>query len=954
MADRPTGTVTFLFTDLEGSTRLWEEHPDAMRDALKRHDELLVGAVEGHDGYVVKTTGDGVHAAFATAGDAVGAAIAAQLALDTEGWGETGPLRVRMGVHTGSAELRDGDYYGSTVNRAARLMDAAHGGQIVISNATEELVRDDLAPSVHLEDLGEHRLRGLDRPERVFQLHAPGLPSLFPPLRSLVGERTNLPRPRRASSAASASLADVADALGTTRGSSRSPASAGSARRASRSRLPAASSPRYRTGAGSSSSHPWSTATRWSRWSRLPWASARRRANRRRPPSRDYLRGKRLLLVLDNCEHLLDPIARYVDELLVSSPGVAVLATSREGLGIAGEHILAVPSLVLPTERRRPRGRRRSRAALRRPRRRGEGGLRPHPGQHTGRVSPRPAARRHPARHRARRRPRACAHARRARGSRSTSGSVSSPAGGAPRSSVTRRCVARSTGPTTCSPSRSRWRCNRSAVFAGGFPVDCGRGGDRRRRDRRDRRRWTCSGRLVDKSLVVAEDHDGRDALPPPGDDPHLRAGAPRGDCGGRARAAPARRALRDLRQRGGRRAPRTGRGRVVGAGERRARQPASRSGMGGGRSPTPTSRSGSSRRSRSKGPASAIRRARGRRPCSAWTGADDHPLYAEVLAWSGWAAVIAGEFERGERLARRVLELVDTTPRSERSRCAVLWPCMGVTAYVGDAETTYQLAQQLQALARSIDDDHYLANSYTFTAIAFTLMGDDDRGRETNDEALALARRIGNPSVDRVRRDDRWRRQYRSRSGTGAGVVRRIDRCFDVGREPGGLVHRGRGSAFLDVTTGQLENAARTLLRATDYADRVRSSSTLRVSCIPAAVALLATGGDDETTAVLSAAAPPSAGATGAATAEIFAQAVDVVRARLGDERFATCATRGRALTDDEARAPSSDGSCRPSSRAVRRGRHRVRHARRSTDRDRHVPLHRPRGIDAPVGGAP
>ena len=157
MVELPTGTVTFLFTDLEGSTRLWQEHPEAMKPALARHDEIVRDAIEGHGGFVVKTTGDGFHAAFATAHEAIDAAVAGQLVLRREPWGATGPLRVRMGIHSGPAELRDGDYYGTAVNRAARLMSVAHGGQVVVSHTTEELVRDALVSDLGLVDLGEHR-----------------------------------------------------------------------------------------------------------------------------------------------------------------------------------------------------------------------------------------------------------------------------------------------------------------------------------------------------------------------------------------------------------------------------------------------------------------------------------------------------------------------------------------------------------------------------------------------------------------------------------------------------------------------------------------------------------------------------------------------------------------------------------------------------------------------------
>ena len=189
----PSGTVTFLFTDLEGSTRLWEQHPGAMPAALERHDGILRDAVDRHRGRVVKTTGDGLHAVFVTTRDALDAALAAQRALVAERWAVPGGLRVRMGLHTGDAVARDGDYYGAATNRAARVMAAAHGEQVVVSHATEEIVRDTLPDEVALLDLGEHRLPDLARPERIFQVVAAGLRRDFPPLRSLDAMPGNLP-----------------------------------------------------------------------------------------------------------------------------------------------------------------------------------------------------------------------------------------------------------------------------------------------------------------------------------------------------------------------------------------------------------------------------------------------------------------------------------------------------------------------------------------------------------------------------------------------------------------------------------------------------------------------------------------------------------------------------------------------------------------------------------------
>src|SRR5215216_2304220 len=193
MASPPTGTVTFLFTDIEGSTKRWERHPEAMQIALARHDEILRDAAEQHGGYVFKTVGDAFCCAFLTAPDALEAALEAQRRLLSSEWQETGPLRVRIALHMGAAEERGGDYFGPPVNRVARLLSAAHGGQVLLSSATRELVRDRLPEDTELRDLGERRLKDLIRPERVFQLIASDLPPSFPPLKTLDARLNNLP-----------------------------------------------------------------------------------------------------------------------------------------------------------------------------------------------------------------------------------------------------------------------------------------------------------------------------------------------------------------------------------------------------------------------------------------------------------------------------------------------------------------------------------------------------------------------------------------------------------------------------------------------------------------------------------------------------------------------------------------------------------------------------------------
>lgn len=192
MSQLPTGTVTFLFTDIQGSTQLCEQHPQQMPAALARHDALLRRSIEAHGGVLFKTAGDGVCAAFTTGLDALAAAVTAQQALSTEPW-EIPPLRVRMALHTGGVNPRNGDYLGQPLNRLARLLMAGHGGQVLLTRATTELVRDHLPPAFALRDLGEHRLRDLFRPEHIFQLIAPNLTADFPSLKTLEQSKTNLP-----------------------------------------------------------------------------------------------------------------------------------------------------------------------------------------------------------------------------------------------------------------------------------------------------------------------------------------------------------------------------------------------------------------------------------------------------------------------------------------------------------------------------------------------------------------------------------------------------------------------------------------------------------------------------------------------------------------------------------------------------------------------------------------
>jgi predicted ATPase/class 3 adenylate cyclase len=344
MADLPSGTVTFLFTDVEGSSRLWEAYPDAMQGASARHDEIVRGAIEAHNGSVVKTTGDGFHAAFTTASDAVAAAVDTQLGLAAESWSNTDPIRARIGIHTGAAEIRDGDYYGPALNRAARVMDAGHGGQVLVSGATGELVR---GSGVELVDLGSHQLRDLGERERIFQVLHPNLTSEFPALRTYDAFATNLPLQVTTFVGRDDDVADVIDALEQSRVLTLiGVGGVGKTRLAVQTA--AKILPRYRDGVWLCELGPLNDA------GQVPDVVATALGVQQRPDQSITdslllsLRSRELLLILDNCEHLLDAAAQLVAAIVESCPAVTVLATGREGLGVRGERMMMVRSLALP------------------------------------------------------------------------------------------------------------------------------------------------------------------------------------------------------------------------------------------------------------------------------------------------------------------------------------------------------------------------------------------------------------------------------------------------------------------------------------------------------------------------------------------------------------------------------------------------------------------------------
>jgi predicted ATPase/class 3 adenylate cyclase len=337
----PSGTVTFLFTDIEGSTRLWEAAPDAMRSAQELHDSILHDAIAAHGGHIFSTAGDGLGASFARVGDGLGAALAAQAALAAADWPEGAALHVRMGLHTGEAHERGGDYFGPAVNRAARLMAIGHGGQVLCSAGTAGLISGEVA----LVDLGEHRLRDLSSPQRVLQVGA----GAFPPLRSLNAFASNLPAQATAFVGRGEQLAEVAAALATSRVVTLTGVGGvGKTRLA----LQAAAEvlPGYRDGAWLVDLGPLVDGARLVELVAATFGVLERQGQPLAMSVIDFLRAKRLLVVLDNCEHVLAAAADFVKGVVAACPDVVVLATSREGLGLVGERMLAVGSLTVPPE----------------------------------------------------------------------------------------------------------------------------------------------------------------------------------------------------------------------------------------------------------------------------------------------------------------------------------------------------------------------------------------------------------------------------------------------------------------------------------------------------------------------------------------------------------------------------------------------------------------------------
>jgi len=349
-ADVPTGTVTFLLTDIEGSTRLWEAVPEAMEVALERHNQLLTGVIEDHGGAVVTARGEGdsFFAVFPSASAAVEAAGACQLALNAEPWPAGAALRVRMGLHTGEARARGSDRVDhAPINRCARVKAAGHGGQVLVTKTTRDLAGGRLGGGFALKRLGEFRLRDLAEPELIYQLTHPGLPADFPPVRTVAERPGNLPVPVSSFIGRERELEQTAAALGQARVVTLTgPGGVGKTRLALQAAAKLA--PRFADGGWLCELAPVRDPAGVDDAVAAVFSVTARAGQSTGEALVEFLRAKDLLLVLDNCEHLIEGAAALAAVLARSCERLVILATSRESLGIEGERLLPVPPLGVP------------------------------------------------------------------------------------------------------------------------------------------------------------------------------------------------------------------------------------------------------------------------------------------------------------------------------------------------------------------------------------------------------------------------------------------------------------------------------------------------------------------------------------------------------------------------------------------------------------------------------
>jgi predicted ATPase/class 3 adenylate cyclase/DNA-binding SARP family transcriptional activator len=899
--DLPSGVVTFLLTDIEGSTALWDTKGDAMRAALARHDEVIVQSVLEHRGRLVKPKGEGdsAFAVFASATDAVGAAVAAQRTLSAQTWPGDVSIRVRMAVHTGEAELRAGDYFGAAVNRAARLREVASGGQIVLSAAAAELVGDGLRDGLQLIDLGEHRLRDLSRPEHVFQLTHPALPRGFPPLRSDSGPSASLPAQRTLFVGRDRELRDVAAALDA------SPlvtltgvGGVGKTRLALE--VAATVLGGYRDGAWLVELAPAVDPAALVEVVATALGVTQNQGQTLDASVLAFLRTKRLLLVLDNCEHLLDAAAHFVDDVLRVCRDVRVLATSREGLGVAGERIVAVPTLEVPAEG-------------------DDGDLHLVENAESVRLFVARAAE-------------AKAGFTLTEKNRTSIVQLCRRLDGIPLAIELAAARVRSLGPADLATriderfrllaggprtaverhqtlrraidwsydlldEIERRALNRLAVFAGSFDLEAaeavlsGDGIDAG--DVLD-----LVSRLVVKSLVVLEDQDdntryrlletirsyGLERLETCRELETLRRRHAEHYAAFAARAGDGLRGPEEVSWTARTDAELDNLRAVVawsvGTGDvdlaLRLVAPFAMAGTRIGYASVPWAES-----------------------VVGLEGAPDHPLFPEVLAWAAYAAATAGDFERAFRRADEALARAQVMSLPSSSALRVLVQSSIVAMWCGRHEELARVTARWLELARSSDEGYYLAGALTMSGTVLLLQGGDvERARGMLDEGLVVARRVGNPSALAI-----------AASMAGESLIRtepdRAKELLDEGLRAATSVDNrltmGAAvvfSVYLLLAGGDGPEAAQRVVNAGLHTYHAGDTAALRGMFLPAAITVLAKWGADETAARLIGAVKTET--VSDQVKEQFEEMVAALRQRIGDDRLAAYAAQGAVMDDD------------------------------------------------------
>jgi predicted ATPase len=890
--------VTFLFTDIAGSTRLWEAAPEAMRLALARHDEILREAINAHEGFVFSTGGDGLAAAFARAGGALAAATAAQVALAAEPWPEGAALRVRMGLHTGEVEERAGDYFGADVNRAARLMATAHGGQVVCSEVTAGLT----SGAVTLVDLGEHRLRDLSASQRVFQVGA----GVFPPLRSLESFSSNLPAQASAFVGRQAQLVEVAAALRAARVVTLTGVGGvGKTRLA----IQAAADllPQYTDGAWLVELAP----------AVDPDALVEVVAGALGVPERqgqplpvtvmDFLRAKHLLVVLDNCEHLLDAVASFVARVVAGCSHVSVLATSREGLGVAGERMFVVPSLGLPEDDSTPEVvgdadsvrlfvERATEAKAGFELTADNAGV---VARLVRRLDGIPlaielAAARVRSQTPAELADRVDERFRLLAGGRRTA---------VERHQTLRRAIDWS---YELLSGDEQLALNRAAVFAADFSLGSAEaviGGDGV--DAFDV--VDLLGRLVDKSLVLAD------------------------DCGGVTRY----RLLETIRQYAQERLEAAGEAETVRRRHAEHYAGFAAAAAAGLRGPDEAAWS-----ERVEGELDHLRAAlawslasgdvdlalrtvaplalNGTRigyATGSWfafaasmPGARTHRLYPEVLAFSGWAEAIAGDLEGAARTCTRAVEAADALGVDERSLCRVLGSVGGVMNFAGNLDEGRRLSQRWIDAARASGDDWELAQALTNASAPFISLGDPMTATALTDEALDIARRLRNPTALCYAAMIAGSVRINTDPASAASLLAEALRTAEsVGNQLGIGFTLGL-QAWLHAERAEWREAAPFVARCLDHYDRIGDYNGFGVWMPVAALILEALGDDAAAATLLGTTVVAAQLAIGCPEAEQLVSSEHILRQRLGDEVFNRLAALGNTMVHEELVAYVSD----------------------------------------------